>query len=70
MSHVHAWHLINPALRRYRCDCGVIGYAPARRNVIVPYKCQKELAGRRHCAADAVVAGHNRTQPRCGEHSA
>jgi len=72
IRHAHTWLLINSALRRYRCTdpaCNVVGYAPASRRLILPYKCQQELDGRKHCAKDATHAGHLKTQHRCAEHA-
>jgi hypothetical protein len=68
--HAHTWTLINSPLRRYRCTgCNVIGYALVnRRSQILPYKCQQELEGRKHCAAPATFVGHFKTQHRCQEH--
>ena len=71
--HAHTWLLINSVLRRYRCTdptCNVVGYAPVgRRRTVLPYKCQHELEGRKHCSKPAIVAGHLKTQHRCAEHA-
>ncbi len=70
--HAHTWTLINSVLRRYRCtgpSCKVVGYAPAgRRRQIVPYACQHELDGRKHCGKPATHVTHLRTAHRCAEH--
>lgn len=72
MMHSHTWTLINAALRRYRCDCGVIGHQRARgvRGPIriVPYLCQHELDERKHCGKPATYVSIPRTQNRCDEH--
>lgn len=71
--HAHTWQLINNVLRRYRCTdptCNAVGYAPVgRRRVVLAYKCQFELDGRKHCGRDATVAGHLKTQHRCADHA-
>lgn len=67
MIHQHAWTLVNPALGRYRCYCGVLAHKTHKG--IVPYACQYELAERKHCARDAVhVVAGQRASSRCGEH--
>ncbi len=71
-DHAHMWTPINAALRRYRCTdvaCNAIGYAPVGRRSILPYKCQLELDGRKHCAKPATHAGHIKTQHRCADHA-
>lgn len=70
--HAHTWTMINAALRRYRCTdpaCNAIGYSPFGRKGVIPYRCQHELDGRKHCRAPAVHAGHIKTQHRCAQHA-
>lgn len=70
--HAHTWQLFSAVLRRYRCTdpaCNAVGYAPVgRRRQVIPYKCQHELDGRRHCGEPATFAGHLKTQHRCEAH--
>jgi len=71
--HSHTWTLSNPALRRYRCECGAYGHALPGRRGIVPFLCQHENArtegDRSHCGKPAVFVTAIRTQSRCGEHA-
>lgn len=69
-AHAHTWTLVNAALRRYRCACGVIGFARAGKRGVVPYLCQQAIgAARVHCARPATYVTGIRTQSRCDEHT-
>jgi len=73
-DHIHHWL---PSGLRFRCACGVVGHLPAmllgqRRTaatVIEPYLCQKNLAGRKHCGAEATYVTGERQKSRCAEHA-
>ena len=70
LVHSHTWTLSNPALRRYRCECGAQGHALPGRRGIVPYACQAEIdENRSHCGKPAVFVTAIRTQSRCSEHA-
>jgi len=73
--HSHTWNLVDRALQRYRCSCGVVGRKAGvigRTSRIVPYLCQHETdrrAGvRTHCGQHAVLVTGNRLQSRCADH--
>lgn len=70
-AHTHSWTLVDQALRRYICACGVIGFR--RHRSILPYLCQKEVsrgrALREHCAAEATFVTGDRSKSRCSEHA-
>lgn len=65
--HKHTFILIDTLKKRYRCDCGVIGYRLGRR--IVPMTCSQKLKGSARCGAEAVVANGERNQSRCAAHA-
>ena len=74
--HSHTWTLVNAALGKYRCACGVYGHKPtvvSLRNPkdrdVKPYLCQAEGDGRRHCGKPATHVTGTRTASRCEEHA-
>lgn len=75
-SHAHIWAPI-AGTSRYRCACSVVGHLPAllyrqrdtaHRNVI-PYACQRQVAGHRKCSAEATYVTGDRQASRCAVHA-
>ncbi len=74
--HTHIWKR-DLVLNRYSCACGVKGFTaqtfPGQYRTdtkyVKPYLCQYELAGRKHCGAEAVHVTGNRAASRCADHA-
>lgn len=76
MTHIHSFtpiagqsesrSMMGVKTGRYACSCGVLGRRRGTR--LVAIVCQKELASRKHCGADAVYADGNVQHSRCAEH--
>ncbi len=71
-AHVHAFTRVGLS-SRYVCACSVVGHRRTGpgflRAAIVPFTCQKQLAGKTHCGADAVHVTGDRQASRCAEHA-
>lgn len=68
IAHVHNWEAVANRPGRHHCACGVYAYRHAT-GTIVPYVCQKQLVGKRHCGAESVHVSGDRQASRCAEHA-